>query len=409
MDEDQRRPAERIIRSPTRCRSPRTRTGKGMLFAGTGNGFYYSLDDGAHWTQFKEGLPAAPVTWIVVQKAWHDVVVSTYGRGLFILRDITPLEQRTKSTTRHVRVVSTRRVPASARRAAGPRRFLFQLPTARRGPVRVEILDSAGKVIRTFTMPTRAGLNRATWDLRYDAPRKWRCARRRRTTRTSGRSRASGTRRRVRSALGDPAAPAIGARSRRPGSYTVRVTDGRPNADAAVARFMKDSGDRDHRTPTCWRRRAMQVRIRDDMNAAADMINQLEVDAEADRGSDQGEAGKRRSSRSSDAISTRRCIDVELQLLSRTDLHSDDKWYVERVQGLHESDLAERSCRYGAGDVAGGADYRPTDASVAVLEMIEKDLTEAKTAFSALVEKEIPAANRALSGKGIPTIGVVTM
>ena len=60
----------------------------------------------------------------------------------------------------------------------------------------------------------------------------------------------------------------------------------------------------------------------------------------------------------------------------------------------------------GAGDVAGGADYKPTDASVAVIEMIEKDLAGAKTAFSALIDKEIPAANRALSGKGVPTLGV---
>lgn len=66
---------------------------KGMLFAGTGHGFYYTLDDGAHWTAFTEGLPAAPVTWIVVPKRWHDVVISTYGRGLYILRDIAPLER----------------------------------------------------------------------------------------------------------------------------------------------------------------------------------------------------------------------------------------------------------------------------------------------------------------------------
>ena len=66
---------------------------KGMLFAGTGHAFYYSLDDGATWTQFKDGLPPAPVTWVVVEPRFHDVVVSTYGRGLFILHDITPLEQ----------------------------------------------------------------------------------------------------------------------------------------------------------------------------------------------------------------------------------------------------------------------------------------------------------------------------
>ncbi len=67
---------------------------RGMLFAGTGHAFFYSLDDGGHWTQFKAGLPAAPVSWIAVQKDMHDVVISTYGRGLFLLKDITRLEQQ---------------------------------------------------------------------------------------------------------------------------------------------------------------------------------------------------------------------------------------------------------------------------------------------------------------------------
>jgi photosystem II stability/assembly factor-like uncharacterized protein len=50
---------------------------RGMLFAGTGHGFYYSIDDGAHWTEVSAGLPRAPVTWVVVQTQFHDVVVST--------------------------------------------------------------------------------------------------------------------------------------------------------------------------------------------------------------------------------------------------------------------------------------------------------------------------------------------
>ena len=54
---------------------------KGMLFAGTGHGFYYTLDDGVKWKALQTGLPAAPVTWVVVQKQAHDVVLSTYGRG----------------------------------------------------------------------------------------------------------------------------------------------------------------------------------------------------------------------------------------------------------------------------------------------------------------------------------------
>ncbi len=97
---------------------------RGMLFAGTGHGFYYSLDDGAHWTQFDEGLPAAPVTWVVVPKLWRDVVVSTYGRGIYILKDITPLEQggcprRSRARRLQRRRGCSRRTPATARRGAG--------------------------------------------------------------------------------------------------------------------------------------------------------------------------------------------------------------------------------------------------------------------------------------------------
>src|SRR6185295_11756900 len=71
---------------------------KGMLFAGTGRGFYYSLDDGATWTRFKDGLPPAPVSWITVEPRFHDLVLSTYGRVLFILPNIAVLEQ-TGTTT----------------------------------------------------------------------------------------------------------------------------------------------------------------------------------------------------------------------------------------------------------------------------------------------------------------------
>ena len=74
-------------------RSRRRRTGRGCCSPAPGTAFYYSLDDGAHWTQLQNGLPPAPVSWIATQKAYHDVVVSTYGRGLYVLDDITPLEQ----------------------------------------------------------------------------------------------------------------------------------------------------------------------------------------------------------------------------------------------------------------------------------------------------------------------------
>ena len=42
---------------------------KGMLFVGTGNALYYTLDDGGNWKQLQQGLPAAPVSWVVVREA----------------------------------------------------------------------------------------------------------------------------------------------------------------------------------------------------------------------------------------------------------------------------------------------------------------------------------------------------
>ena len=61
--------------------------------------------------------------------------------------------------------------------------------------------------------------------------------------------------------------------------------------------------------------------------------------------------------------------------------------------------MAERRGRHGAGDVQGGADYRPTDASMQILDMLEKELAEAQRAFDTVIEKDVPAFNKAHAGK----------
>src|SRR5262249_13704042 len=139
---------------------------RGMLFAGTGHAFYYSLDDGARWTQLQTGLPAAPVSWITVQKQFHDVVISTYGRGLYILDDVTPLEQQAASAASSLQVFVPR--PGFRFARSGRAQFNFSLGAASTEPVKVEVLDAGGKSVRTMRGPGYAGLNRVNWDLRYD-------------------------------------------------------------------------------------------------------------------------------------------------------------------------------------------------------------------------------------------------
>ncbi len=143
---------------------------KGLLFAGTGNALFYSLDDGVKWTPLEEGLPHAPVTWIAIQKQFHDLVVSTYGRGFYILDDITPLEQMAhEATTTAVRLFEPR--PAY-RFLSGERAFVnFSLKSAPKGEVQIAILDATGKPVREMKAPAHQGQNRRTWDLRYDPPK----------------------------------------------------------------------------------------------------------------------------------------------------------------------------------------------------------------------------------------------
>jgi photosystem II stability/assembly factor-like uncharacterized protein len=64
---------------------------EGLLFAGTEFALFVSFDNGAHWQPFQQNLPHTPVTDIRLHRG--DLVLSTMGRGLWILDNITPLQQ----------------------------------------------------------------------------------------------------------------------------------------------------------------------------------------------------------------------------------------------------------------------------------------------------------------------------
>ena len=93
VDAHRRRRCRRAIRSTTRCASPRTRTARAWSSPARATASSIRRDDGKTWTQFKDKLPAAPVNWIEVPKNAAEVAVATYGRGLWILRDVWQLEQ----------------------------------------------------------------------------------------------------------------------------------------------------------------------------------------------------------------------------------------------------------------------------------------------------------------------------
>ena len=357
---------------------------KGMIFAGTGHGFYYSIDDGAKWTQFNEGLPAAPVTWIVVPKLYHDVVVSTYGRGLFILHDISTLEQQDAVVAGEDLHLFTPR-PGFREARGGSMNITYALKDVPKDSVRLEIVDHTGSTVRTIKRLGRVGTNVAAWDLRYDPP-----------LRVDLRTVAPGNahiwedprfhkkERRPIAHWGIEGAMAAGPLAL-PGKYTARLTVAGKTATTGFELF-KDpeiaTSDADLLAST-----TAQVKIRDDMTASAEIVNRIEVIRKQIEDRMKSDSTRAELKAVLPELE-KKMLDVELKILTREDLNSDDKYFTEPFGVYLNLIWLNGEVGTGAGDVAGGADYRPTDASLAVLAKLEKELAAAKAAYKTLMEKE---------------------
>src|SRR5215813_9439438 len=182
---------------------------KGLLFAGTELGVYFSLDDGDYWQPLLLNMPATPVHDLVIKD--NDLVAATHGRSFWILDDISPLRQissdvasaraylfkpapamRIRASTNHDTPL-TPEVPAGENPPLGATLYYY-LRSPAQGEVRLEILDSRGQVVRAYSsadkalspstpppfptywfrfpepLATSAGTHRFVWDVRYAAP-----------------------------------------------------------------------------------------------------------------------------------------------------------------------------------------------------------------------------------------------
>ena len=158
----------------------------GLLYAGAEHGIYVSFDDGANWQSLSLNLPDTQVPDIVVEE--NDLVIATHGRSFYILDDIGVLRQLTPEyANAGVHLFQPRTAIRSVSQTAID--YFLKKPADK---INLEILDSKGQVIRTFTGSAedekrrttpdegesfgppavrppgrKAGTNRFTWDLRY--------------------------------------------------------------------------------------------------------------------------------------------------------------------------------------------------------------------------------------------------
>ncbi|MFT5958357.1 MAG: photosystem II stability/assembly factor-like uncharacterized protein [Polaribacter sp.] len=62
-----------------------------LLFLGTDDGLYISVNAGDKWTKWTEGFPTVPVKDLVIHPREHDLIIGTFGRAAWVLDDIRPL------------------------------------------------------------------------------------------------------------------------------------------------------------------------------------------------------------------------------------------------------------------------------------------------------------------------------
>jgi len=66
---------------------------KNLLFAATEFGVYATLNGGSNWIKLEDGMPTIPIRDITIQRRENDLVAGSFGRGIFILDDISPLRE----------------------------------------------------------------------------------------------------------------------------------------------------------------------------------------------------------------------------------------------------------------------------------------------------------------------------
>jgi hypothetical protein len=347
-----------------------------------------------------------------VQKRFHDLVVSTYGRGFYILDDITPLEQMAKQASSSeskseseskVRLFTPR--PAYRLHNSTTAFVNYSLKSVPKKPVEIEILDAKGDVIRKMTAPGHPGINRTAWDMRYNGMRTIAL----RTIPPEDphifeEDRFKGKDSRPVTHWGmSPEQPGPLAA---PGKYTVRLTvDGESFKEPLEILIDPHSPGTQQSIEATLK---MQLRIRDDVNKVSDMVNHIEWMRK--------QLGEVKSMVSEDSQETKlfqsakdtdqRMQDVEYELLSKDLAASDDKTYISAYKVYYDLLWLNGEVGSGAGDVAGSGDYGPTDTSPQLLAGIEKDLAHAEGDYHELMTKVVPAFNQALFSKGMVPLAV---
>ena len=379
---------------------------KGLLYLGTENALYYSLNDGENWQPLQSGLPHAPVYWLTIQEHFNDLVISTYGRGFWILDDITPLQQMTPAVLDSNAHLFTPR-PAYRFRGTTVPFSVSDDPTAGQNPPpgasinyylkatpkaepSIRILDAQGQVVRTIRGTRSAGINRVWWDLRGEQSKEVRL-------RTSPlyapevRVGPEGWR-----SLPDGGRISI---LMPPGTYTVKLTvDGQEFTQPLTVRKDPNStgSEQDIQQQT-----AMLIDLRKDMETGADMVNRIEVIRT------QLETIRSLTQTSSDSGSIKSSVDeLDKKLTDIEDNLIQRRLTGQGQDGVRWPPRLISKLNYLANGLSGSADFPPSTQQREVQVMLKEQLTGLRKRLDEVVTKDVEAFNKTLRDRNLQ--GLIT-
>jgi hypothetical protein len=381
---------------------------KGLLYAGTELGVFYSADDGTHWQALQLNLPTTPVHDLVVKD--NDLVAATHGRSFWILDDVSPLRQvadgvapadfhlfkPATAVKLHYPSQVERRLPVGDNPPAGAviDYYLKNKPSDTE-TITLEVLTEDGKLIRSVpnhkatdvgeqpeewtdrekpmdVIPDAAGANRFAWDLRGEDPEK------------------------IPGAFYSDEGPR--GTTVAPGHYQVRLTVGGRSQTAPLEvvqdpRLKGQITDREINELS-----DLSTRTWTDIDALHKAVNQI-------RGArarlDTIKKWSKDSSAAKPVIDAANELDaklapIEARLLQVKMAASEDNLRYPNM-------LNEQYDTFSA--TLDGEDFGPTDSQRRVYEYLHGELTAELAKWRTISDRDLPAFDSLMHGHGVPALG----
>jgi photosystem II stability/assembly factor-like uncharacterized protein len=384
---------------------------KGLLFAGTETGAYFSLDDGDHWQSLQLNLPVASIRDIALHG--DDLVVATHGRAFWILDDVEPLREWAGHVAMHAAYLyqpqhALRRRQSQAHDTPLPPEtpvgenppagaiLDYSLKTASENEVSFEIRDKKGELVRRIssedmplvtpeapefpnywlhpreTLSKSAGMHRFVWDLRYPPP----------LTMHTEYSMAASIHR---GTVTEPQGPLV-----LPGEYEVRLIA------AGETHMQKLDVEMDVRQQISRDDLAKQLQLEQDIDAA--LTRTTEADREIANVRSQLRALRQRlagNAKAADVLAAASDFEGHADLIA-----GHEAEYPLSATGLVELNKALASLAISVGD----ADGAPTATALAAFADFQKQLNEEAAKWDALKQHDLATLNKQLTDNNLQPV-----